>query len=258
MFIAPLAFGAIVSTVTHYTERIFNDQFVRQAADATKFMTKRRVPKELQKRVVRNLKSQVHHEQHITCVVQLLAKLSPAVQRELSLELLRSVILRFPLFRNAPRGFIAEVAHAHHWVQCFPGDLVVEEGQVEEEVVFVIHGRLLMTSAKDEDSDSSNSAPDEEELDSGTWFGEACLFEEKVPRKFTVYAVSDSELAVLAFRDYHRICNSNPEMFRHHQFVAQAIQEKKIDISRLGYKVRMNSNGSESTGSRRSSIISLV
>merc|ERR1712141_926008 len=86
----------------------------------------------------------------------LFIKLSPCLQRELSLELLSSTILEFPLLKEAPHAFVAELAEAHEWVQALKGDLVVEEGQLLQELVFVVHGQLIIHYEVDGEDTAGN------------------------------------------------------------------------------------------------------
>jgi hypothetical protein len=55
MMMAPIFFGSIVSLLTYATQGLLNDAESRRAAEAVRFMQRRRVPKDLQRRVVRNL-----------------------------------------------------------------------------------------------------------------------------------------------------------------------------------------------------------
>ena len=59
------------------------------------------------------------------------------MQRELSLTTLSSIILRFPLFKNTQRSFVADLAQAMTWEQALPGDLVVDEGHAVLELCCV-------------------------------------------------------------------------------------------------------------------------
>merc|ERR1719183_2227280 len=78
----------------------------------------------------------------------------------------------------------------------------------------------------------------EEELNSGAWFGEACLFVEHCIREFTVFAVSDSELAVFASRDYHRLIMSHPDVLSHHRIVKKAVEDNKVDLAGLAFRAQ--------------------
>merc|ERR1719375_2946612 len=129
---------------SHVSEGIFNDKVTAHMTQASRFMKNRNVPTELQRRVQHNLRRNALRELNMALAPELLAQLSPAVQRELLSELLRSTVLQFPLFKGANAAFIGEIAQAHAWVHCLPGDVVLEEGQLMQEIVFVIKGKLLV------------------------------------------------------------------------------------------------------------------
>jgi len=210
-------------------------------------MDKHGVPQGLRKRVQHNLHYQLHKENRLD--PELFAALSPAVQRELSLTLLSSTVLRFPLFKGAQHGFIAELAQAHIWVSCLPGDMVVEEGQLMEEMVFLVHGRLLVhhlgNSADPDEGEHSiplniqaNDGDEhvEYEVGQGAWFGETCLFAEGCVHKATVAAVNESELAVLPAREFRRIAERFPRLQERHRQLQAALAKKEVSIAQLAYQ----------------------
>jgi len=184
MLVAMVFNGTVVSVITHFTAGIFNDKAEAYVAEVSRFMARRQVSRELRGYVESNLRHRIHIEQQMLSQ-EIFGKLSPALQRELSFELLRDVILRFPLFRHAKRAFVAELARAHTRVQCLPGDVIVQDGQVLQELIFVMSGRLVV---------GNNMLPDDgwtpgairrtrsrtpgylKELEAGAWFGEECLF----------------------------------------------------------------------------------
>merc|ERR1719230_1371110 len=96
--------------------------------DLTHFMNRRCVAKDLQRRVRDNLRTHIVFSEGLTMAPHLLANLSPAMQRELCLSILSDTVLHFPLFRNAQRSFVAELAQVHYWEQVLSGDLVTDEG----------------------------------------------------------------------------------------------------------------------------------
>jgi len=273
MLVAPLFFGTVVSVLTVFSHRVFHDEADQLAHEADQLMRRRGVSTDLQLRVEQDLRRRVRQERQMASAAGLLGRLSPAVQRELSLELLSSVVLRFPLFRAAPRAFVAEIASAHAWVQCAPGDLVVEEGQVIQEVVFLVHGRLLVHRSDTAlPSPASPSSPriwrSEEaevpegrgdaadggitagsraegtrvetleitELEDGAWFGEACLFAQKVVRTFGAIAVAETELAVLPARGYRRVLQRYPHLLERHGAMHRALRESRLDLADLAWK----------------------
>lgn len=224
MLAAPLFSGTIISSMTHLTSFLFDDKVEQQVAESMRFMDRRHVPVGLKRRVEHNLRHHLRQDGDLWR-----STLSPAVQRELSLTLLRSTVLQFPLFRDAPHAFLSELAQAHHWVQCLPGDLVVEEGQLMQELIFLVQGRLMVQRAGDADGI-------EMEVETGAWFAEACLFDEGFEHTATVVAGADSELAVLPAKEYHRIVQKFPRLLNRHTVLQQAVKNEKVSISQLAYK----------------------
>merc|ERR1719487_1198945 len=127
MLIAPIVFAAVITLLSHVSEGLFNDKVAAQVAQASQFMKRRGVGPELQRRVQDNLRRNALQERQMTIAPDLLAQLSPAVQRELLSELLHSTVLQFPLFKGASHALLGEIAQAHSWAHCLPGDIVVEE-----------------------------------------------------------------------------------------------------------------------------------
>jgi len=144
MLMAPIFFGSVMSVLSHVMRSIFEDRTEGRILEAMRFMRRRRLPPELQARVEQSLRHNLVGDRQVALDPELFVRLSPTVQQELSLALLSSTALRFPLFRGAAHAFVAELAQAHTWVQCMPGDLVAEEDQLVEEIVFVVQGRLVV------------------------------------------------------------------------------------------------------------------
>jgi len=238
MVIAPLIFGAIVSLVSHAMEGRFNDKFALQVTQTVQFMKSRGVPQGLQRRVQHNLRRNVLQERTMTLSREILGKLSPAVQRELLSELLRSTVLQFPLFQGANNAFIGEIAQAHSWVDCLSGDIVVEDGQLIQEVVFVIRGNLILQQICHEPCGTGCEVRTTEDIEAppGAWFGEVCLFQPDRIRDFVAVAVIESELAVLLACDYHRIVSKYPRVLSRHRQIAAELYAGKLSFKLLAYK----------------------
>jgi len=252
MLVAPLFSGTIVSGLTHTMRGLFDDRVEGRIAEATKFMDRHCVPLGLQQRVEHNLRHHLRNEHRMD--PDLFATLSPAVQRELSLTLLSSTVLRFPLFKGAQHGFVAELAQAHTWVSCLPGDVVVEEGQLMQEMFFLVQGRLLvhcrgavdgceslMNGEGRRRSKSRQICPSEEgvveyEVGAGAWFGEACLFDEGCVHMATLAATAESELAMLPALEYRRIAEKFPRLQARHRHIAESLNKKEVSISQLAYR----------------------
>lgn len=228
MLFSPLFFGTVVTILTHVTKETFDDKVEDRVAEASLFMTRRRVPLEVQRRVERNLRYHLNHERQMSLSPDLFASLSPAVQRELSLALLSSTVLQFNLFKGAQHAFVAEIAQAHMWVQSLPGDVVAEEGQLMQEVVFVMHGRLLM-------SGDETSFEMDVEIRSGGWFGEGCLFNQELEQKSTVVAIAETEMAVLSASEYIRIIQKYPRILAQHRSIEKGLLDGSVTLQDLRY-----------------------
>jgi len=278
MLIAPVFFGTVVSTLTHVTQGWFDDEVEKRVAMANNFLSRRKVPKALKNRVEHNLRHYLHQEHQSRLDPQLFAMLTPAVQRDLSLTLLNNTVLRFPLFQDTPHAFVAELAGVHSWVICTPSDLVVEEEQLVQEVVFVVTGCLLAQYSAsqegfvmdvkhgnhDEADRGSNAVVRavhsmgshrprgsalssatsfyssdagvlrERELAGGAWFGESCLVDTGRIYVSSVFALTDSELAVLTATDYKRVVSKYPRLMRRHRDIVQAVRTGIITVEELG------------------------
>merc|ERR1712066_225253 len=116
---------------------------------------------------------------------------------------------------------------------CSQGDLVIEPGQPIQELIFVIHGRLIAQLCEGEHETtrqscvrSSGGLPEpllqqcEVELGSGAWLGEMCLFEECVSTSVAA-AVTESELAVLPADEFHRVIQKFPNLLQRHHDITR-------------------------------------
>lgn len=266
MLVSPLFFGTIVSLLTHITQHVFHDETESIVNDANKFMKSRRVPVHLQKRILNHLRYSLCQKNQVSMDPDLFQRLSPALQGELSLELISGIVLRFPLFEDAQHSFVASLAQKHTWVHCVQGDLVFEEGQVVKEIVFVVRGRLIMNSSvhcqpSDEgarmrlpstaSADSRIGIEEHCELPVGSWFGEESLFKETCVRTATVFALYESELAVLLAEDYHSLIKMYPRLQNRHAAISSDLLIGKRNISMLAHRTRTRSAMSRNSSPSR-------
>jgi len=263
MMVAPAFFGIVVSLLSRGMKKFFDDEIEIQVADAMDLLQSRQVPVEIQRAVERHLRRNLQKKKGMS-LGTLHQHLSVRLQRNLSLELLKSTVLKFPLFTDAPRAFVAEISNAHTIVQCIATDLIVETGQLVDEVVFVVSGRITMehhAGARVYDVPMSdlnspegtkqdlristgsrrppNIVPDqvlpESELEAGAWFGERCLFEKDRVRVSSGFAATDSEIAVLLAKDYHRIIQKYPKLLEQHRNMQRGVAEQRLSLSELEY-----------------------
>jgi len=233
MVISPIFFGAIVSALTHTTRSLFDDRTEEIITEVTTFMEARRLPMDVQQRVQRNLRNYLQKEHSKAMDPKFFALLSPSMQRELSLALVSSTVLQFPLFRGAQHSFVAEIAQAHTLVECLAGDVVAEEGQLVQELVFVMLGRLTMQLPPLEGSCDRTR---EFEIETGAWFGEGSLFGQGCVRDGTIVAILDSELAVLKSREYIRVVRKFPRLMEKHLSIQAALKNGSLKKESLAWR----------------------
>lgn len=236
MLIGMVTSGTMVSIIAHFTAGFFNDKVENQVAETARFMAQRRISPALRARVETNLRRRFRMDERML-KAEIFDKLSPSVQRDLSLELLSDVVLKFPLFQKAMHSFVAEIAQAHTWVDCHPGDLIAEEGQLVQELAFVIQGRLV---ADRPCAGQGGHQSEEQELDAGAWFGEKCLFNTECVQEGAIVAIDDSELALLRASEYHRICEKYPQILERHQKLAREIDAGKLNARLLSYRPQVD------------------
>merc|ERR1712061_889058 len=87
---------------------------------------------------------------------------------------------------------------------------------------------------------SSTIGLQEYAYEAGAWFGEACLFQQNCIRDFTAFAAMESELAVLALRDYQRVLRKDPPQASGHKNIEREIQTKRLTMTAIAYKMPTN------------------
>lgn len=143
MIVGSAVFGALITACSFVLSRLLNNDTDKSISELVRFMKKRAVPKKLQRRVKANLRRHLDYEDSVAMSPQLLSSLSPAMQGELCLSMLRETMLSFPLFLNVQESFAAQLAQAYYFEQVLPGDIVTPEGHAVQEVIFVQQGRML-------------------------------------------------------------------------------------------------------------------
>jgi len=232
MLIGSAFFGFVISSISHFMMGLLYDEITIQVRKARAFMQSRSIPGDLRRRVEYNLRHQLKQERSMVAS-KLLGTLTEGVQRDLSLELLRDVVLKFPVFANSSWGFLSDIAQAHHWVNAMPGDIIVEEGQIVQELVFVVQGSLVLL---EQSEDGAEENVTETKLDAGAWLGEQCLFESEHVRTCAAVAITTAELAVLSVESFHRIALKYPKTQAMISQMAQGLSCGSMQITDLRFQ----------------------
>jgi len=230
MFLSSLYSGFVISATSNILITMYDGTVEAQIRGAASLMASYHVDHQLQRRVEHCLRLQVKEKSSLAVPSRLLNLMTPAIQKELSMALLRDVVMEFPVFKASPESFVAQLAQAHTWVQALTGELVVEEAQIEQELVFNIQGSLALFRSMDDEGQV-----DEQSLPPGAWFGEKCLFLAGCVRDFSVAVESDSELAVLTVQEFTRVLCLYPLLKRQHTKLARGVITGKMNMQDLAY-----------------------
>ncbi|CAK0807156.1 unnamed protein product [Prorocentrum cordatum] len=267
MFLGPIFFGSVVAGLTHVMNKLFDETVESAVATMSQFMRRHRVPLGLQRRVERSLRQALRSEVTSSPLdPELFARLSPVLQRTFSFAILNGTIGRFPLFRGAIHSFVAEIAQAHMLVHCSADDLVGEAGQLVEDMVFVVNGKLvacfsatwpdrldvsieelaqvgdgtgrLMTQfigVAAAPTTTNGLTGKRRIMSRGAWFGESCLVNRQHVRTANFIAQGVSELAVLNKEEYVRVMNRYPAMLKRHARFVDGIGQGTISLADISW-----------------------
>jgi len=258
MFFSSIYAGLVVSSTSQLLKRIYDDDLDKQISEAAFFMRTRSVPSLLEKRVEHNLRQYYVQEKSLLHAPNLLARLPLGLQRQLSLALLRDVITQFPLFMKAPESFLEQVAQACSWMHAQNGDVLVEVGQLEQELIFVTTGKAVLLKSKEAEQSKSPKSPqlqrrksfyhglfpqavteqklEEVKIGGGAWFGERCLFVQDHIRNYSVIAESPTELAILQAVSYQATLKMYPRLMTGHLRLFSAQLSGELDLADLAHK----------------------
>lgn len=118
----------------HFQARVYS---VRSA------LQQHRISPDLQRRILT-----FFSYQHARCKgadeLQLLRELPDLLHVDIMLHLFLSTVKRVPFFADAEEGFLAHLVKALRPRVCGPGEVLVEEGGIGEDMFFVLKGELLV------------------------------------------------------------------------------------------------------------------
>eukprot|EP00931_Biecheleriopsis_adriatica_P050632 TRINITY_DN29336_c0_g1_i1.p1 TRINITY_DN29336_c0_g1~~TRINITY_DN29336_c0_g1_i1.p1 ORF type:complete len:788 (-),score=119.32 TRINITY_DN29336_c0_g1_i1:104-2467(-) len=228
MFLSSFYSGFVVSSTSRAIKMIFDDTVEARVRSAASFMTFHKVPFELQMRVERFIRRQVQDANSFSLAENLFQALSPSIEKDLVTVVMKPIITGFPLFKATAESFLSALSQAHRWIRTREGELVVEEGQIEQELVFVMQGSLTLL-----EPDTTDTGISSKRLSKGCWFGEASLFLQRT-RAYTVLAGNDpSELAVLQVSEYKRVLDLFPYIKDQHITFSERFSQGEMSIDDL-------------------------
>lgn len=133
--------------------------------------------------------------------VDFLKGLPAGLQREVSLQLKKDLVEKFPLFQSIDKNFQFELALLLQPVIAIPGEIIFKEGDSGNEMFFVVKGEL---SVLREGNDLLNILRD------GDFFGEIALFK-NIPRTATIRSETYCDLYSLDKKNFDFVVKKYPE-----------------------------------------------
>jgi len=139
-----------------------------------------------------------------------LSGLPQGLQNEVSIHLKREILEKIPLFKGVSDNFLRDVSLHMRPIVCVPGECVFNEGDIGNEMYFVIRGKLEVVM-----NDEPLSI-----LTDGDFFGEISLFTEQKRRTAAVISKSYSDLYRLDRELFEEVLRRYPKIAEHIKKIA--------------------------------------
>ncbi|MGB5849016.1 MAG: ion transporter [Ignavibacteriaceae bacterium] len=139
-----------------------------------------------------------------------LSGLPQGLQNEVSIHLKRDILEKIPLFKGVSDNFLRDVSLHMRPIVCVPGECVFNEGDIGNEMYFVIRGKLEVVM-----NDEHLSV-----LTDGDFFGEISLFTEQKRRTAAVRSQSYSDLYRLDRELFDEVLRRYPKIAEHIKKIA--------------------------------------
>ncbi|KAL2912093.1 hypothetical protein HK105_208446 [Polyrhizophydium stewartii] len=133
---------------------------------------------------------------------QILAELNHPLRQDICMQECQSLILKVPFFKDADHFFITQVVMILHVTHYMPGDYVIEEGNIGDNMFFIASGTLEVIVG----------GTARAKLSPGLFFGEIALLYGRMRRTASVRAVTNCILYSLSRPDLNTVLECNPKM----------------------------------------------
>ena len=186
------------------------------------FVNYRRIPPSLQKKISDYYtyiwKKKLGFDESV-----FLSGLPQGLQSEVSIHLKREILEKIPLFQGVSDKFLGEVSLHMRPLVCVPGENVFTEGEIGNEMYFIIRGKLkVLLNSKVVST-----------LTDGDFFGEIALFTDQKRRTATVKSISYSDLYRLDRELFDEVLRRYPKIADHIKEIAnKRMTENKNNIER--------------------------
>eukprot|EP00854_Cymbomonas_tetramitiformis_P027385 gene27385-33739_t len=220
-----VAAGALIGNVVGIVTQmdIVASRYRDKMAQIGQYMEFHRVPKELRLRVKRNAAFRHDLTSGTDPGMNVLKDLPVHLQKELQLQLLGPILQKVDFFKSVSESFLKEVCMVLVQEIFLPGDMVVNCGDLANELYFVSRGQLQVTSG---DGKTLFKV-----LRSGDYFGERMLIDAQPKRSATVQAITYCETYYTKKQAFLELLENFPEY-----------KELLLDDVARKYQVNMKEN----------------
>ncbi|KAL1365986.1 hypothetical protein HN51_013909 [Arachis hypogaea] len=123
------------------------ERFRDTMTEVIKYMNKNNLDKGTSKAIKGHLRLQYHRSYTQPAVLQ---DIPPSIRSKISINLYEEFIENVPLFKGCSSEFVKQITTKVHEEFFLPGELVLEQGDVADQIYFVCHGELREISSEND------------------------------------------------------------------------------------------------------------
>lgn len=148
MFTSLIMCSTVISQICMIFHKLHQERSVQTdlMQSFKEFMVAGRVPYAMQAKVKRYLEFQFKARRNLQVRrFEMMERLSPWLYKELKVHLNKNVLVQHGFFRDMPAEMLTHTCCLASSMLCAPGDIVVQRGQTNHEMYFLVRGKLSLT-----------------------------------------------------------------------------------------------------------------
>jgi len=202
MLVGAIVFSIIIGSVSNVVAAADADAiFFRQKMDrVTRILQRRVVPHELEKRIQHYYYYLFRHGRG-SDEVSILNDLSSSLLTEYKIHIMQSMLAALPFFRDLHPSVLKRLVNSMHLVHFAPGDFIVSEGELAEEMFFIARGRAEVIARSKRLS----------VLSEGSFVGESCMLGMQVVQPASVRSLTYCDVYVLRADGFDKLLAADRE-----------------------------------------------
>ena len=123
--------------------------------------------------------------------------MSTSLQTDIMLAMMKDIVVKCDIFSSLPDAVVVAVVRQLKMEIYLPGDKMCREGDIGEEMYFLVSGECQVTTVKTGDKILAT-------LESGAVFGEVAILQHQ-RRNATITASSNSDVRLLKKKDFRKV-----------------------------------------------------